>query len=1062
LLVTSPALSDEQVATPAPGSTVQLTVSRSDDTGTGQVFLAISGDLIDCSVAPSKLSRLDTEEGRGAVGKTISVASVDITQFPPCPPPGWSATDGVSERGGSGPRAVSAHSGAPGKGPPSFREPRGVLLGMAVSDVDGDRLGRERELSAIGGLLDAAAAGPAALLLEGDAGIGKTTVWQEGVRAAAARGHVVLSSRASPAETRLSYGNLGDLLDPVIDAVLGDLPEPQHRALAFATLRREPEGRAPDQRTVSVAFLSVLRLLAKGRPVVIAVDDVQWMDPSSARVLRFAIRRLSSETVGVLATARLGIPHDDPFGADDPATAGRLERLLLGPLSMGAIHRLVRTRLGTVATRPVLVKLYETSEGNPFFALQLARALSVLGGPPAPGEPLPVPHDLRDLVARQLQRLSGSVRELLLYAALSARPTEGQLERALGQEVRRLLTTAFEAGALEREGASIRFTHPLVAAAISDSTPVERRRAAHRRLAAIVTDSEEQALHLALAATGPNEHVAALLDAAALRAESRGAPDAAADLYEQAAGLTPSKIERARRFVRAAECRFQSGDGLRAEQLLRDLMADVPPGPLRAEAVWQLALIRVHDDNLQTSIRLLELALEESKERSPLRCSIELALAMAIMWGGNLPGSLTHARAAVKAVDSVSEPGLLAAGLAVEACIEFLTGSPVSSATLERAAELERSADRMLVEWRPSFLEGFMLKAAGDLQAARSRFEALHVLLREQGDEASMPFLLGHMSELEAWAGNIPLAARHADEAVEISERNGQPMMRAAALYAKGLAHAYAGRLEEARASGEQALALALPRGVAPVIQFATSLLGFISLTEGDPAEADRLLRPLAEMLETVGLGEPDVLRFMPDAIEALIELGELDRAVAPLDLYEGRARRLGRRWSVSASERCRGLLAAARGDLPGALSRMDRALEAFDGLPLPFELARTMLAKGRVERRAKGWRDARASLAEAVRIFEQIGCGPWAEKARGEMARIGGRPRGPGALSDTEQRVAELIGAGHTTRQVADALFLTPRAVEANLTKVYRKLGIHSRAELGARISKAGATSST
>jgi DNA-binding CsgD family transcriptional regulator len=932
---------------------------------------------------------------------------------------------------------------------------------MAVPEIDGDTLGRQQELSAIGEFLEAAAAGPAALLFEGEAGIGKTTMWQEGVRAARARGRIVLSSRASPAETRLSYVNLGDFLDPVIDTTLPDLPEPQQRALAFATLRREPDGRPPDQRTVSVGFLSVLRLLAKGRPVLIAVDDVQWMDPSSARVLGFAIRRLASEPVGVLATARLGMPPGDPFGADDPGTAGRLERLLLGPLSMGAIDRLIRARVGMVTTRPVLVKLSEASEGNPFFALQLAHALSLSGGPPAPGEPLPVPRDLQDLLMHRLRRLPGRVRELLLFAALSPRPTEEQLERAMGREAEPLLTRAIEAGALEREGSSIRFAHPLVAAAIFDSAPVERRRAAHRRLAAIVTDSEERALHLALAATGPDERVARSLEGAALRAESRGAPDAAADLYEQAAGLTSSPRERARRRIRAAECRFQSGDLLAAERLLREVISGLPPGPLRAEAEWQLALTRVHDDNLRTSIGLLEQALEESDERSPLRCWIELALAMAVLWAGDLPGGLAHARGAVRAAEGISEPGLQAAGLAVEAFIEFLGGNPVSAPSLKRAAELEELADRMLVEWRPRFLEGFMRKAAGDLDAARSLFEALHVLLREHGDEASMPFLLYHMSELEAWAGNVPLAARYADEALEMAERNGQPMIQAAALYARGLADVYAGRLEDARAAGERALSLALPRGVAPVIQFATSLLGFISLTTGNPRESYRLLRPLAEMLEAAGIGEPDVLRFLPDAIEAVIELGELDLAAALLDPYERRARRLGRRWSTSASARCRGLLVAARGDLPGAVAPMNQALVALDGLPLPFELGRTLLAKGRVERRAKRWGKARASLAQAARIFEEIGCGPWAEKARGEMARIGGRPPASGALTETEVRVAQLIASGRTTRQVADALFLTPRAVEANLAKVYRKLGVRSRAELGARMSRSGATSS-
>jgi AAA ATPase domain len=393
---------------------------------------------------------------------------------------------------------------------------------VAIAEPAGDTLSREQELTVVGRFLDAGAAGPAGLLIEGEAGIGKTTIWLEGVRAAAAREDVVLSCRASPAETRLSYTALGDFLDPVIDQALPQLPEPQQRALAFATLRWEPGGRAPDQRTVSVAFLTVLRLLARGRPVLVAIDDVQWMDLPSARVLKFALRRLTVEPVGVLAAVRLGVPHDNPLEVGDSVAPGRLEQLRLGPLSVGAIDQLIRTRVGVDTPRPVLLRLYETSRGNPLFALELARALSARREPPAVGAPLPVPHDLQELLVAQLRRLPASVRELLLLAALAAKPTHATLERALGQKAQPLLDRAIEARVLERAGDLLRFAHPLLAAAISESTPAHRRRCAHQQLADVATDAEERALHLAMAATGPDPHVADLLETAALRARSRG------------------------------------------------------------------------------------------------------------------------------------------------------------------------------------------------------------------------------------------------------------------------------------------------------------------------------------------------------------------------------------------------------------------------------------------------------------------------------------------------------------------------------------------------------------
>jgi tetratricopeptide (TPR) repeat protein len=215
------------------------------------------------------------------------------------------------------------------------------------------------------------------------------------------------------------------------------------------------------------------------------------------------------------------------------------------------------------------------------------------------------------------------LRELLLLAALTAKPTHAALERALGQKAQPLLERAIKAQVLEREGDVIRFTHPLLAAAIAESTSAHRRRCAHQQLADVAADAEEGALHLAMAATGPDPQVADLLEQAALRARSRGTPDASADLYEQAAALTPDQQEGLRRRVRAAECRFQSGEVARAERLLEATIAALPAGALRAEALWQLALIRLHDDNVMTAVGLLEQALEESQDRSRLRGSIE-------------------------------------------------------------------------------------------------------------------------------------------------------------------------------------------------------------------------------------------------------------------------------------------------------------------------------------------------------------------------------------------------------------------------------------------------------
>lgn len=667
-------------------------------------------------------------------------------------------------------------------------------------------------------------------------------------------------------------------------------------------------------------------------------------------------------------------------------------------------------------SRRLLLKLHATSRGNPYFSLELARALAARDAPLAPGEPLPLPDQLRNLPGRQLRRLSRPTRDMLLLVALSARATVALLERAAGPASRGSLDEALDAGILKVDGQSVEFAHPLVAAAVEELAPRERRRSAHRLLAELADDLEQRAGHLALSITAPDEAVARLLDQAAIRARSRGAPDAAADLLLQAANLTPADAapDEAARRIRAAACRFESGDSGPARQALEELIVAAPKGPLRSEALRQLALIKVHDRSLDRTIPLLLQALDEAGEDRRLQGSIEVALAFAVLWTGDPRGCLSHARAAMEALEGTGESGLVAAATAIPAFAEFLMGRPITT-SLDRALTLEASAERMPVEWRPSFLHGYILKTLGDFPGARQRFDALHRQLRDHGDEASLPFLLFQMSELESWAGNLDLAARHADEGCLAALQTSQEMDRAATLFARGLADAYAGRLEAARRAGEEALALGAQGGFIPIVQFATSLLGLVALSADDFGETDRRLRPLVDVLGSVGIGEPSVLRFIPDEVEALVELGELERANAVLGPFEQRAEELGRAWAMSSAARCRGLIAAASGDLAAGLRSVDRAVSAHDGLPMPFELGRTMLVKGRIERRAKQWRAARSSLEESARIFAGVGAASWEAKAQRELRRVGGRPRGPTALTETEQRVATLIASGRT-----------------------------------------------
>ena len=456
-------------------------------------------------------------------------------------------------------------------------------------------IGRQDELALLEEFLDGVPAGPCALLVRGEAGIGKTTLWQAGLGAARLRSQRVLSCRPAGSEAQLSFAALGDLLDGVLEEALPGLPAPQRRALKVALLLEEAEGAPPDPRALALAFLAVLRSLAETAPVIVAVDDTQWLDRPSAASLEFVARRLREEPVGLVLAQRTEGTGEAPLGLERALPAERLRHLTVGPLSLEALHRLLRARLGTTYSRPTLLRLAETSGGNPFYALEIARALLRSGIEPTLGAALPVPPSLGELVWDRLAHLPARTREALLAASAQPQSTVASVAAALGARAgtSRVLARAVEAGVIAIEADRVRFTHPLLASVLYSGTPPEQRRRLHRRLAEVVGDPEESARHLALAIEGPDARVASALDEAAVRARARGAPEAAAELSELARRLTPS--ERAgdarRRTMQAAEYQLQAGDTARARILLEESVEASAHGHDRSEALFHLAEI---------------------------------------------------------------------------------------------------------------------------------------------------------------------------------------------------------------------------------------------------------------------------------------------------------------------------------------------------------------------------------------------------------------------------------------------------------------------------------------
>jgi DNA-binding CsgD family transcriptional regulator len=930
-------------------------------------------------------------------------------------------------------------------------------------------VGREPEAAALVGFLGRATQNPGVMLVEGEIGIGKTSILAAAQEAALERGCLVLTANPAELEMPLEYTGIADLLDPLPDSLTDALPLPQRRAIRVALLREEASGPSVDLRTVATAAVSILRRAARSQPVLMVVDDLHWLDLSSARVLAFVLRRLPPAPVSFLASVRTGWAGGHTVLATDAIPPGRLDRLVLGPLSLAAARELIISRTNRRPDRRALMNLLQLTGGNPMFLLELAGRPGVIESIIA-GRPPDIPSSLRQLVASRISSLPPGARDLLLVAALADGPS---LPVILGtardpgraqDDLRHVMAANLLVSADQR----VFVTHPLVRSVIVSAADPADRRAAHARLATSAERPEERARYLALSAQGPDEVIAADLEAAAVAASGRGACAVAADLGELAAALTPLDQAEAhqRRIVLAAEHRFDASQPAQARLLLERVVDSGPPGPPRAELLRRLARYRSHSgQSLAVWAADLEGALHEAAGHRESRIVINLDRCVVALNSGDLLEARFLAEAALADIErghgSAALEAQCCAGLAL---LDFMLCRPPRPELVRRAlAGAPRQPVRLTMELRPNVAIGHVRHWYGDLDGARRLYEEEYRRAKEEGIETELPLLLWGLVETETWAGRWARAEELAEQGCRAAEEAESTAGVALMFGARSLLQVCRGRLDEGRRDAARSIRAGTELGMSVVPRMCAHALGVAGLSQGDAAGVHELLAPFVMPAAWSGGLEPALWRFLPDEIEALVRLGQLDEAQHILEPYESWSAELGREFAVAGAARCRGLLRAGHGDLAGAEAALENAISQSGSARQPFEAARTLLTAGEVHRRARHKRLAKMRIMDALALFERLGAPAWADRARRELGRVGLRPAAPqpSSLTPAEQRVADLVVLGHSNAQVAAELFMGRRTVESHLTRIYLKLEVHSRTELCHLLSTPGAAES-
>lgn len=903
-------------------------------------------------------------------------------------------------------------------------------------------IGREQECRLIDALLERARnGGGEALILLGDAGIGKSALLR--YAESEAGDMQVLRTSGYESESEIPFAGLADLLRPLTDHLPG-LPAPQRAALLGA-LALGPTTRT-GRFSVCAATLGLLSAAAEVRPVLIVVDDGHWLDASSAEAIRFTARRLRADGIALLIATR-------PAGDGHPEHAG-IPHLAVEGLSFAASQELVARDGGRHLTEEQTRRLFTLTAGNP---LALTEMPALLDADTALGHgPAPAGATLEHAFRRRVADLPHDTQQALVVAAADQSSALAPITMALEHLWLGLsaLRPAEIAGVLRVGTDQVTFQHPVLRSVIYHRTPVVVRCDAHEALAEAYGRlpgehaADARAWHLAAATLAPDAEVAGELHAAAVRARRRGAYVEAARGFERAADLSIDTDARARQMTAAAKSWQLAGRVDLSGRLLASALELTGDPVRRAEIQHLRGYVRMWREAPAGVAELLEREAAGVEAFDPDRATLMLADAAVPAF---MVGEFRRALAAAGRAYEVSRrAGTRAQRVAqVQLAVARVTaGDRAGGAALLDACRAWLEDGSPLQQPQETIFAAITWMWLEDFAAARRLIDRLIAECRAASALGVLPYALGLAAALDYCTGRWRAATANAGESVELAQQTRQA--NAYGVYFLGRIQAAMGLRSAAEDNLGRAEDHARRFGIGCLPLYTRAARGLLALGLGAVDEAIGHLAWVEREAERTGLEDPTIVPWAPDLVEALVRAGRPGDAERVLSRWLAPAAGTGSAWAAACLARGRGLLATG----PDAVAAFDAALRSHEALPCPFDRARTLLCFGEVLRRNRRRGDARAHLRAALRTFEQLDAGPWAERARSELRATGATARKRAfstayELTPQELQIALMVADGATNQEAAAALFLSAKTIEYHLSKTYRKTGVSSRGEL-------------